>query len=108
MIFNPQAKLVRHIDRLESWFNTDRCNPILVEIAPTGFCNAKCSWCSFKDKHTNEKIKTSTLLGILDDLPRLGVRAINWTGGGEPTLHPDFTRFVEYAERLGIKVVQIK
>jgi MoaA/NifB/PqqE/SkfB family radical SAM enzyme len=40
---------------------------------------------------------------ILDQLAAAGVRSVVWTGGGEPTLHPQFDAIVRYAEGLGIE-----
>ena len=36
------------------------------------------------------------------DMRHLGVKAINWSGGGEPTLHHDFQYFVDVANNLGL------
>jgi MoaA/NifB/PqqE/SkfB family radical SAM enzyme len=103
LIFEPQAKLLWHGDRVKEWLNTGRARPILVEISPTGYCNAKCSFCFFEDKHSKDKIDTEVMLRTLEDLKTLGVQAINWTGGGEPSIHPDFAQFVKLAHKLGIK-----
>jgi MoaA/NifB/PqqE/SkfB family radical SAM enzyme len=35
---------------------------------------------------------------IIDELAAAGARSITWTGGGEPTLHPDFDEIVSYAD----------
>jgi len=103
LIFEPQAKLLWHGDKVKKWLETGRINPILVEIAPTGYCNASCPWCFFKEKQDKERISTPVLLRAIDDLVKLGIKAINWSGGGEPTLHPDFERFLFHAARQGVK-----
>lgn len=103
MIFAPQAKLLWHGDRVREWLMTGDTSPILIEIAPTGYCNAKCKWCFFKDRHTSARIDTNVMLQALRDIQSLGVKAINWSGGGEPTLHPDFDKFVALADNLGLK-----
>ncbi len=100
---NPRAKLLRHGDRLRSWFKGEVSLPILVEIAPTNSCNASCPWCDFKGKHGTININKAIMLSTLKELIRTGVKAINWTGGGEPTLHPNFNEFVAEAHRLGIE-----
>jgi len=103
MIFGPVEKLLWHGDRIKRWLESDRSLPILVEIAPTAFCNASCPWCFFKDRKSDAKIDSLKMMEIIEDLALLGVKAINWTGGGEPTLHPHFKDFVERAFFLGIE-----
>lgn len=103
MIFNPSSKLLWQGDRIKEWLGTGRTEPILVEIAPVGYCNASCPWCLFKNKRGTAQIDSFIMLEIIEDLDQLGVKAINWTGGGEPTLHPYFEEIVEKAAHLGLK-----
>lgn len=102
-MMNPQAKLLRHGDRVQAWLGNGYTLPVLVEIAPTNFCNATCPWCDFKGKHGNIYINKAIMLSTLKELARMGVKAINWTGGGEPTLHPNFNEFVVEAHKLGLE-----
>lgn len=101
--FNPIAKLFNHGDRIKEWLTTGRARPILAEISPTGYCNAKCDWCSFADKHEPRHVDADALMQALVDLSSLDLLGINWAGGGEPTIHPHFDRFVSLAHDLGIK-----
>lgn len=101
--FNPQLKLLHQGSRVNYWLKKKRTWPVLVEVAPTGYCNARCPWCFFKGKQTTEAITPITMTNALIDMPRIGVKAINWTGGGEPTLHPLFVDFVLFAMACGLK-----
>ena len=35
-------------------------------------------------------------VNVVGQLAAAGVCSVTWTGGGEPTLHPDFDRIIEY------------
>lgn len=102
-IFNPQAKLLYHGKRVSYWLDTGSSMPILIEIAPSGKCNASCPWCFFRKKNKPKFINKEVMLQAIDDLTELGLKAINWSGGGEPTLHPDFNEFISYAAKKGLK-----
>jgi len=103
MISVPQLKLFYHSDRVEEWIETNKTSPVLVEIAPTAYCNASCPWCFFKNRQTGKQIDTDIMMNTIEDIAKLGVKAINWTGGGEPTLHPNFNLFISYASHYGLK-----
>jgi MoaA/NifB/PqqE/SkfB family radical SAM enzyme len=83
---------------------------VLLSISDT--CNHHCSWCSFRDPalptselfpmvkgqpNPDRQMDMATIRKLLTDLEYIGVRAVEFTGGGEPTIHPDFPRAVESA-----------
>ena len=43
-------------------------------------------------------------MGLCEDFVSMGVRAINWTGGGEPTLNKHLKEAIEYCGKHGIKM----
>ena len=81
--------------------------PVNVEIDLTNRCSLGCEFCHFAYTHTRgplagkrdkpegwvsggDVMDTNLAKKILSDLCSAGVLSITWTGGGEPTLHPDF------------------
>ena len=89
MKFNPQLKLACHKE-LVSFINGESIVPINIEISPCGICNAGCPWCFYKNKQSKTILDPEVLKKFLLEAQNLGVKAITWTGGGEPTLHPKF------------------
>lgn len=94
--FSVISKLVRHSAFVEFMQKNFPIIPVNVEISPSARCNAACSGCLYIQKGYARTgfIDTDILIGTLAEMDRLGVKAITWTGGGEPTLHPDFSKFV--------------
>jgi len=52
-------------------------------------------------------IPTEKCIEILDDCKRLGVKAMQFTGGGEPTVHPDHIQIFKHAQDIGLKTALI-
>lgn len=83
--------------------------PINIEISPSGKCDASCTWCFYRQE--NNKIKgldgklfrESRMEGLVEEFSGMGVKSISWTGGGEPSLHPSFSKFVEWVHWTGLK-----
>lgn len=83
--------------------------PVHVQLILSDRCNHACPWCSYRqegnasnqlfglvrpdgsrDNNPARMIPSAKVFEILDDCAAMGVRAIQLTGGGEPTIHPDF------------------
>lgn len=97
---NPQLKLATHpqfIDFLEG----RKVYPINIEISPTHVCTATCPWCFWHNTH--EKLGPNSILDydiarkLITDFKDCGGKALTWSGGGEPTLHPQFDLLVLWA-----------
>ncbi len=54
-------------------------------------------------KNPNRFIPTEKAIEILHDCAELGVKAIEFTGGGEPTVHPEHIEIIDYAQSLGLQ-----
>ena len=117
---DPAGKLFGHLDRLAGLKAGHVPPPVNVEIDLSNRCSLGCEWCHFSYTHTRGPLagKTPKPEGdvpggdlmplalarrIIRQLRTYGVRSITWTGGGEPTLHPDFDEIVTYAAAVGIK-----
>lgn len=73
--------------------------PVLCNYYLTYRCNAKCSFCDIWEK-PSPYVTEENVLYNLNDLKKLGVRIIDFTGG-EPLLHRDLPKFLQHAKNLG-------
>lgn len=73
--------------------------PVLCNYYVTYRCNAKCSFCDIWQK-PSPYVTYSNVKNNLEDLRRLGVKVIDFTGG-EPLLHRQIDRFLSLAKSLG-------
>lgn len=116
------AKVLFHGKRLEALRAGEQPNPLHVQIILSDLCNHDCSFCAYRmsgytsnqlfnviredgtqNHNPNRMITTAKAHEILDDCERMGVRAIQFTGGGEPTVHPDHIEIFGRALDLGMR-----
>lgn len=75
--------------------------PELVDVKITDFCPFACSFCYQNSTTAGKHASTGEITAIIDLLSKNKVFEIAF-GGGEPTLHPDFSKILSYARRAGI------
>lgn len=104
---NAPRKLLAHLDRVAELRAIQRTPaPVNVEIDLSNRCNLGCAWCHMAHTHTRgplasqRRVETGDLMDtalagrLMPELAQAGVRSVVWSGGGEPTLHPDFDALV--------------
>jgi len=77
--------------------------PLHVQISPTNKCNRNCTFCSFSDRERSYELSFDELREIIDKCKSVGTKAIDLTGGGEPTVYPQCNETIEYMTQKGIK-----
>jgi len=105
-IFNPQEKILCHLDKVKDYFNNKNPYPITIEIDPSNACNHSCPFCIsghiHLSKYKNTEFFNRTILNkdifknLIEELVTTDIKAINWTGGGEPTLNPFLGEAIKY------------
>lgn len=79
--------------------------PLYLLIEPTSICNLKCRMCyqsdeSFsKEKSFMGKMEFQLFKKIIDEAATKGTRSITLASRGEPTLHSDFPKMLNYCSK---------
>lgn len=74
--------------------------PIHIRIKPTNACNHNCSYCAYRadnlqlGQHMNirDRIPEAKMAEIVEDCVALGVKAVTFSGGGEPLCYPHIVK----------------
>lgn len=85
-------KLLNHIRTIES-IKHNHYYPINLQIAPTNKCNMACKFCSVRDR-PNDELNFNELMNTIIKMKKLGLKAIEITGGGDPTLYPSINHLI--------------
>jgi MoaA/NifB/PqqE/SkfB family radical SAM enzyme len=119
--FISPTKVFSHLDRMAGWQRGERPAPVTVEFDLSNRCVLGCQSCHFAHTHTRgpwvmrdrrlpmafddvgDVARTLLVLGALDQMSGVGVQGVVWTGGGEPTTHPQWQEIVDHAAAVGIQ-----
>lgn len=116
-----QAKPVYWLNRLNTLRNGVSPAPVHVQLVLSDLCNQDCGFCAYRmsaglsnelfpegtRRNPNRMIPAHKAREIIDDCAAIGVRGLQFTGGGEPTMHPDHLEMFGRAQRLGISTALV-
>ncbi len=108
-----QSKIAFHEEKLKSLAEEKVTSPVYVRIKPTNQCNHKCFYCSYdpdfgyllsEKKYAQDKLPRNKMTEILDDLKVMGVKAVTYSGGGEPLVYQPIIETMKKTLELGIEL----
>jgi len=110
-----------HTGRLAQVRDGKRAFPVHVHLVISDLCNHDCPWCAYRSagyssnqlfgdykpdgsftNNPNRKLTVEKVEEILTDCSSMGVKAIQFTGGGEPTVHPHLEDFLMMTKQSGM------
>lgn len=86
-------------NKLEAYIERVECSnrPLTADIFLTDFCNLSCSYCRYYHD-TGSYMPFEKFKLYVRKLQQLGVKGFILTGGGEPTIHPQFNDIISWLE----------
>jgi MoaA/NifB/PqqE/SkfB family radical SAM enzyme len=108
-----QMKIFHYKEKIDSLpeFEKKILPPVHVRIKPTNVCNHNCWYCAYradnlqlgKDMKIKDYIPEHKMMEIIDDFEHLGVKAVTFSGGGDPFCYPYIIKAVRKLHKAGIK-----
>ncbi len=105
-IFNPQAKIALHLDKVLNHLNNKPTDPITLEVDPSNACNHSCPFCISGHIHLSKfkgteffdrrMMDEKDLMSLCSDVTKMKIDSLTWTGGGEPTMNPHLKKAMKY------------
>ncbi len=121
MTYISPNKVFAHVNRLTDWRAGKTPAPVTIEWDLTNVCSLGCQSCHFAHTHvkgpwagrsrtlpmaydsTGEFADYDLIKRALKEAARAGVQGVVWSGGGEPTLHPEWLEIVALASAYGVQ-----
>lgn len=82
-------KYLQHTDVLHSIQYDAVFKPITVQLCPCEICDSDCPFCSVAGRPLKSYIKWEEMEQLCADFKKLGAKAVEITGGGNPLLYRD-------------------
>ncbi len=117
-------KIIHFPEKLQSFRDGKITAPIYVRLKPINRCNHDCFFCVYasgyrketpptngidhivskmhEDMVESDTIPTAKMLEVLQDFHEMGVKAVTYSGGGEPLLHKDIVQMMQQTLDYGI------
>lgn len=115
-------KILAHLPVIQQLRNGEQPAPIYAQLVISDLCNQSCGFCAYRSEgyesnqlfrvidangvvnnNPNRMIERGKAFGILNDLSLIGTKAVLFTGGGEPTVHPQHQQVFRHAHQLGLE-----
>lgn len=97
-------KLMHHPDVVDKIIREKKGTPVYMEIAPTSACNLRCEFCSNINRTKDESLDLLDIVKFVSDLKKIGLKAVAFTGGGDPTMYPGIDSLIMQCYGMGLKV----
>ena len=86
--------------------------PVHVRIKPINACNERCWFCAYRrddmqlgeEMNAHDCIPAPKMAEIVEDCIAMGVRAVTFSGGGEPLIYPQIVETVRGLAAGGIRI----
>lgn len=120
MTYIGPHKVFAHLGRVADWGRGEKPAPVTVEVDLSNVCSLGCQACHMAYTHvagprtgaeapqgfngTGRLADIEVFSRAFGEMMRVGVRGVVFSGGGEPTLHPQFEAFVERAHGSSLQI----
>lgn len=102
--FGVRNKILLHYQNVYDYLEHGDCAPISCEVNLTDKCLLNCQWCISDNVKVGNTIPGQLAMKFVNGFKTSGGKSIIFTGGGEPTCHPDFIDILGYARDLGLDI----
>jgi MoaA/NifB/PqqE/SkfB family radical SAM enzyme len=110
-----RLKALRYPDRLEALAGGRAAAPVHLRIKPVNACNHHCWYCAYRadglqlgdQMKLRDRIPDEKMDEIVDDAIAMGVKAVTFSGGGEPLLYAGLPRTVERLAAGGVRTATL-
>ena len=114
LIYNTE-KYQYFPDTLKAYIEKELVAPTHIRIKPINHCNHNCWYCAYRndslqlgdDIELKDAIPEEKMREIISDIIDMKVKAVTFSGGGEPLLYKSLPEHIEKLANAGVKVAAL-
>jgi MoaA/NifB/PqqE/SkfB family radical SAM enzyme len=108
-------KFLRFSDNLEALAQGRVVAPLHIRVKPTNHCNHDCWYCAYRtddlslgeEMREHDSIPAGRMLALAHEFVEMGVRAVTFSGGGEPLLYKPLPDVIDILADGGVRVAAL-
>lgn len=108
-------KFLRFGDHLQAIADGRVLAPVHIRVKPTNRCNHDCWYCAYRNDSLSlggemseqDSIPEAKMLALAREFVDMGVKAVTFSGGGEPLLYKPLPKIIEVLATGGIRVAAL-
>ncbi len=108
-------KFLRFREQLDALVDGTVAAPVHIRIKPINLCNHHCWYCAYRtddlklgeDMDERDQIPSDKMFEIVGDVVAMGVKAVTFSGGGEPLLYKPLPEVIDRLAAGGVKVATL-
>lgn len=81
--------------------------PVSLQVSPTNKCQLRCQFCSVDERDLSLEWKLYDLKILITTFHRLGIKTVEFSGGGDPSAYKTLPEIVAFCKLLGLKIGMI-
>jgi len=114
-VLYSNLKFLRFREQLDALAAGTVVAPVHIRIKPCNRCNHHCWYCAYRtddlklgeDMVESDQIPEAKMFEIVDDIVAMGVKAVTFSGGGEPLLYKPLPEVIERLAAGGVRVATL-
>jgi MoaA/NifB/PqqE/SkfB family radical SAM enzyme len=108
-------KFLRFKDHLQALAQGRVVAPVHIRVKPTNRCNHDCWYCAYRtddlalgdEMREQDSIPAEKMLALAHEFVEMGVKAVTFSGGGEPLLYKSLPDVIDILAAGGIRIATL-
>ncbi|VFM95975.1 MAG: Radical SAM superfamily enzyme, MoaA/NifB/PqqE/SkfB family [Candidatus Kentron sp. G] len=113
--YYSSLKFLNFQDRLQALKDGDIAAPVHVRLKPTNKCNHNCWYCAYRtdnvtlgnEMRERDSIPEGKMLELAHEFVQMGIKAVTFSGGGEPLLYKPLPRVIDILAGGDIRIATL-